>query len=341
MLIPQQGVADIWGPSCEAAARLAAAEVNAAAGILGQQVELLTIDAGQSRAVVAQALRRMIRDERIEALVAMHLSDLRGFVASIIPSELPYVYTPLYEGGEANANVFAIGETPDRLLRPGIEWLADHRRVERWYLVGNDYIWPQAMHGRARRLLRDLGANVVGSSLLPFAMADYAPILDRIRAERPDAILMSLVGEDAVSFNRAFAESRLSRGILRFSTAIEENVLYGIGPDNTENMHLSGGYFSHLRSAENDAFRDDYHAAYGEAPPVQNEIGQSCYEGMHYLAALMNHAGSPAASAMRRATSTMEPFHRSARFSGLGTDRSRKVHVATADGIDLRIVHSR
>ncbi|WP_131194804.1 substrate-binding domain-containing protein [Lichenihabitans psoromatis] len=341
LLIPMQGAAGIWGPSCEASARLAVAELNAGAGMLGQSVDLVIIDAGQTRSHVERVLRDIVVSQSVDALVGMHLSDLRGIVASQIPPDMPYVYTPLYEGGDAVSNVFAIGETPDRLLRPGIEWLTTHRRAERWWLIGNDYIWPHVVHRHARQMLRQLGCRVVGSALLPFDLEDYEPILDQIRADRPDAVLMSLIGEDAVRFNRAFAEAGLAGDVLRFATAIDENVLYGIGAENTENMHLSSGYFAHLRSPENDAFRERYHAAFGASPPVQNDIGQSCYEGLHYLAALMGVAGTSSAPAMRSVVNGATPLHRSARASDPTRERSRRVHLAVADGVDVRVVQSR
>jgi urea transport system substrate-binding protein len=315
-------------------------ELNAVSGIVGRRVELVVLDSGAPRPALACILRSAIASGEIVALLGMHPSDLRAFVTAHIPSDFPYVYTPLYEGGETAPNVFAIGETPDRLLRPGIAWLAEHRRARRWFFVGNDYVWPRMMHGVARDLVARHGGSTSSEAYFPFGTEDFDPVFAGIRAAKPDVVLMSLIGDDAVRFNRAFAEAGFAGRMLRFSTAIDENVLYGIGPENTENMVLTAGYFAHLRSMENDVFRESYHAVFGESPPMQNDLGQSCYEGLHYLAALVGQAQSTSARALRRAAGSLFQ-HRSARFAGKGTARRRKIHVARADGLDLHIVDSR
>ena len=53
---------------------------------------------------------------------------------------------PVYEGGERAPGVFMVGETPPRQLKPAIHWLAEQRGARRWYLVGNDYVWPHVSH---------------------------------------------------------------------------------------------------------------------------------------------------------------------------------------------------
>ncbi len=345
LLIPLQGAAGLWGPSCDACARVAMADLNAGSGILGDVVELVVFDSGASRHDIACRLaeatapRHVTGHAPIQALVGMHPSDLRSFVSDTIPEDLPYIYTPLYEGGETAPNVFAIGETPDRLLRPGIAWMSDHHRVRRWFFVGNDYVWPRMMHRVARRLVVQHGGCDVGEAYLPFGLQDFERVLDAIRTAQPDAVLMSLLGEESIRFNRAFAAAGLPAGIERFSTAVDENVLYGIGADCTENMVVASGYFAHLATRENDVFRERYHGLLGDTPPMQNDLGESCYEGLHYFAALAEHARSTSARAMRRAARSL-PFHRSARFAGQGTARHRMIHVAAADGLDLHVLRS-
>ena len=338
LLIPLQGASGLWGPSCEACARLAALELSAANGILGDAVELVLIDSGAAKPKIAHDLDAAMARESIAALVGMHTSDLRAFVKGRIPSDMPYIYTPLYEGHETAENVFAIGETPERLLEPGIAWLAEHRSVRRWFLIGNDYVWPRMMHGVASGLIGRQGGTVVGERYVPLGATDFDEVLRVVRSVQPDAVLVSVIGEDAVHFNRAFAEAGLARGILRFSTAVEENILYGIGADKTENMYLTAGYFAHVRSAANDGFRERYHGAFGDAPPMQNDIGQSCYEGVHFLATLANHARSMSAKTLRKRVTGM-PRYRSARSASVGGTH-RAIHLARVEGFHPHIIAS-
>ena len=68
----------------------------------------------------------------------------------------------------------------------------------------------------------------------------------RIRAARPDVVLISLIGTDSITFNRAFAEHGLASQMLRLAGAMDETVLLGIGADNTENLFCASGYFVNL-----------------------------------------------------------------------------------------------
>ena len=115
---------------------------------------------------------------------------------------------------------------------------------------------------------------------------------------------MSLVGQDAVNFNRAFGRCGLARDMFRLSCAIEENGLLAIGADNTDGLFVSSGYFGSLDNDANMAFKERYHNHFGQRAPTLNSLGQSTYEGMHFMAALARRAAddnAPAARAIGRA----------------------------------------
>jgi urea transport system substrate-binding protein len=337
LVIPLQGVAGLWGLSCEAGATMAALEINGDGGILGKPIEIVTIDAGTNQRDVQWAVRDVL-DAGAEALVAMHPSDLRPIIANVIPQHIPYVYTPLYEGGERRPNVFAIGETSEDLLSPGIVWLSQYRGAQRWYLIGSDYAWPRRSNHFAATKIRDVGGQVVGEDYVPFGVSDYQSLFARVRASRPDVVFLSLLGEEAIRFNRAFAEAGLSEQMLRCSLAVDENVLYAIGPDKVEVLFVSSSYFANLRSQQNDAFLERYHGVFGEMPPIQNAFGKSCYEGMHFLAALAEAASSMRADRLRRCLKPGFQFRSTRNRVGLGVKRA--IHFAEAQGTQFRIVGS-
>src|SRR5712692_6113008 len=248
LLIPLSGPDGIWGLACHKSAILAASEINQRGGVLGRELRLVIGNAGGDCADVAGTACRMIEDDAIEAVIGMHISAVRIALVRALGGRVPYIYTPLYEGGEHAYGVFAVGETPEQQLRPALHWLAQERHARRWYLVGNDYVWPRMSHRTAKRYIGSSGGIVVGEDYLPFGQEDHAPALERIAAARPDAVLISMVGREAVAFNRSFAEHGLARHVLRLSIALDENVLLGIGAENAENLFSSAGYFTALRT---------------------------------------------------------------------------------------------
>jgi ABC-type branched-subunit amino acid transport system substrate-binding protein len=294
LLVPINGSAGIWGPSSVACAQLAQAEINAAGGVLDRPLRLRVIDSSDEALEVGHVTGELMRCGAIDAIVGMHTSQVRQRVLRDVARQIPYVYTPLYEGGESTPGVFALGETPGQQLRPAIEHLMERHRAHRWMFIGNDYVWPRVSHRLAARYVSDRGGRVLGDRYLPFGVEDLSELLDEIRRLRPQAILLSLVGQDAVNFNRAFGRCGLSRDMLRLSCAIEENGLLAIGADNTQGLFVSSGYFASLDSDANMAFKERYYNHFGQRAPTLNSLGQSTYEGMHFMAALARRAADDA-----------------------------------------------
>lgn len=290
LLVPINGSAGIWGPSSIACAQLAQAEINADGGLLDRHLRLRVIDSSDEATEVGSVTAGLMNAGAIDAIVGMHTSQVRQRVVREVARQIPYVYTPLYEGGERTPGVFALGETPGQQLRPAIEYLATRHAATRWMFAGNDYVWPRVSHRLAGRYVGALGGTVVADRYLPFGTEDYAELLDEIRRLKPQAILLSLVGQDAVHFNRAFGRSGLSRDMLRLSCAIEENGLLAIGADNTDGLYVSSGYFASLCNDANMAFKERYYNHFGQRAPTLNALGQSTYEGVHFMAALARRA---------------------------------------------------
>jgi len=290
LLVPINGSAGIWGPSSIACAQLAQAEINAAGGLLERRLRLRVIDSSDEALEVGSVTAELMHSGAIDAVVGMHTSQVRQRLLRDIARQIPYVYTPLYEGGENTPGVFAIGETPGQQLRPALEYLIERYRARRWVFVGNDYVWPRVSHKLAARYVADRGGELLADRYLPFGAEDFAELLDEIRRLQPNGILLSLVGQDAVQFNRAFGASGLSRNTFRLSCAIEENGLLAIGADNTDGLFVSSGYFASLDSDANMAFKESYYNHFGQRAPTLNALGQSTYEGVHFMAALARRA---------------------------------------------------
>ena len=337
-LIPLSGPAGLWGPSCQTSGMLASREVNAAGGILGREVELVFADAGADPQTVADEAIDLIVENRAEAVVGMHISAVRVALVRALRGRMPYVYTPVYEGGERSPGLFMVGETPAQQLKPAIHWLAEHRRVRRWYLVGNDYIWPHVSHRAARRYIKATSGEVVGVDYVPFGCEDHEAHFARVRKARPDAVLVSMVGTDCVTYNRAFACEGLARHMLRLSVASEENTLLGIGARYAENFYFTSAYMVALDTAANRAFLDRYHAAFGPEAPMPNTIGQSCYEGIHLYAELARRAASLAVTELSRVSEGLSYAGARGRVTMRARHLLSDIYLAQADGLTFRIL---
>lgn len=249
MVVPLQGPAGLFGPSCEAITELAVHELNESGGILGRQVEAEVVDGGGTPARVAGELRRLVDSGRVDAVSGWHISSIRHALAPVVADRVPYVYTSLYEGGERRSGIFCTGETPRCQIEPP-RWLRDHLGAWRWFVVGDDYVWPHRSTRAIRQYAKDLDLRLTGEAFVGLGAGDMSTVVREVEQSTSDGVLMLLVGQDAVRFNRAFAAHGLSDRLLRFSPLMEENMLLASGANATGNLYVSAAYFRSMVTAD-------------------------------------------------------------------------------------------
>ncbi len=306
VMVPDSGPAGLFGPSCRNCAVLAIDELNANGGILRRTVEPVFADVGTPPAEAVNTALKLVASDRVEALVGMNDSAVRSAIAGALRGRVPYIYTPVYEGGECGNGMFVVGETPAQQLKPVIPYLARKKSVKKWYLIGNDYSWPRNTNVAAKQYIASTGGSVVGEEYLSFEVANFDASLQKIRASGADAVLITLVGGASVGFNIAFAQMGLDKQAIRLGTLIEENTLMGIGAANSNGLWASAGYFASISTPSNNAFVMQYNAKFGADAAPLNALGESVYEGILLLSALAEKSGSVSTPAfMANAEGTM------------------------------------
>lgn len=291
-VVPLSGPAGIFGPSCEACGVLATDEINAAGGVLGRELRLRLVNGGRDPTAVATEVESLVSDGSVQAVVGWHISAVRQQIAPRIGGRVPYVYTPLYEGGEHTPGVFVTGETPSRQLLPAMRWMARELGVRTWCIVGDDYIWPRASAAAARRFAARCHVQIRDEVFVALGTEDFEPTLHRVERSGARGVLMFLVGSDAVLFNRGFAARGLDADRVRFSPLMDENVLLGTGAGATRGIYAAAGYFETLATADSLDFERRYVRRFGVDAPTLNSPGESCFEGLTLLSTLAERASS-------------------------------------------------
>jgi urea transport system substrate-binding protein len=337
-VIPLQGAAGLFGPSCELCAQLAAEELNAEGGVLARELRFVVVDGSAPPARVADETAGLVAQRRVEAVVGWHISAIRQALAPRLVGRVPYVYTALYEGGERTPGVFMTGETPAAQLLPAMRWLRAEHGVRRWCIIGDDYVWPRGTAKVARGYAAECDGEVCDQVFVPLGTAEFASALDRVERCRPDGVLMLLVGQDAVHFNRAFAAAGLDAECRRLSTLMDENMLLASGAGSTRGICAAAGYFEALATPESLDFGWRYTRRFGPDAPTLNSLGESCYEGVMLLAALARaartldvHVISAVADSVRYAGPRGEVDLRQCHVA-------QRIYLAEADGLRFDVV---
>lgn len=341
VLLHFQGPGGIYGPSCQAVTELAVAEINATGGVLGRPVRAELLDAGQPPPVLRRELAAALDGGRLHALTGWHTSAVRNAVVPVVQQRVPYVYPAAYEGAESRSGLYVTGEVPSAQLFPAIRRLRATRGARRWYVVGDDYAWPRGTFRALSRQIAGLDAQFAGARFLPAAGAsagELAATLDAVESARADGVLLLMVGQNGVRFNRAFARRGLHERMLRLSTLMEENMLLGSGVGATADLYSAGGWFRSLATGEAMDLIGRYTAHHGLHAPAVGAAAEACYEGIFALRSIVQRAGSAAVASTDRSVDGLayEGPRGPMQFNGNHADQ--RLYLARADGVDFELL---
>lgn len=302
-VVPLQGPTGIYGPSCLACGELATEQLNAADGIAGRKVDLVIVDAGRHPDAVADEVARLVDHGLVEAVAGWHISAVRQAITKRIGGKVLYAYAAMHEGSDDTPGVFMLGERPVNQLLPAAHWMREQLGVKRWAIVGNDYVFPRVTGETTRQALADSASQVVSASYVPLGTENFSDVLRDLDQRDVDGVIMLLMGQDAVHFNRQFARHGLADRLTRLSPAIEENTLLGGGAQSHQNLYAAAAYFDNLETSESAELASAYYRRFGVWAPALNAIGESCYEAIHFLATVGKTCGGISMSAITSMTS--------------------------------------
>ncbi|MGY9046487.1 nitrile hydratase regulator [Puniceibacterium antarcticum] len=337
LILSHEGLAGLWTLGCQGASLLAAAELNVGGGVLGQEIELVQIDSGESPASAFRAAQRLALDENVDAVIGLQSSNLRSAVRRGLNGLAPYIYTPHYEGGFCGPGTAQLGITDSEVLNPSLDWMTTHRRAKRFFFVGNDYIWPRVAHGTTSEAVQRAGGTFVGAALLPLGQRDYDQVLEKIRQTRPDVVVIAMLGEDSVCFNRAFADDGLSGNIIRLNLAFDETQLLALADSGTENLFAAQSYFDTSRGLDRDSLVEKYDACFSGQRPMMTANAVQCYDAIYLVAAMARQVGRVDGSSMAH---FLRPrLQRDHAYRMIG-HADAGVRLAEADGVDFIVRRS-
>ncbi len=295
MVIPFQGPGGLYGPSAMASAELAVQEMNEDGGLLGQPVALQWVDGGGSPLRVASAVDDLIRGHNIDAIAGWHISSVRNALVPVVAGRVPYVYPALYEGGERRSGVYCTGEAPDDYLLPALEWFRDSLGVRRWFVIGDNYVWPRRTCRWLRQHTPNLGVTIADIHFVNYGVPDPEGLrrgIEAMQASHCDGVISLMIGQNAVEFNRAFGKAGLPSSMIRLCPLSDENVLLADGAQNNTELYAAGAYFSTLVTESALDLVGRYHHLHGDGAPALSGPAESCLESLAALTALVRRAGS-------------------------------------------------
>ena len=285
------GANSVIAPAVVQSSQLAVDEINAAGGILGRKIQLEIVDDGSGAVGAQKAFDTLVFQKKVDAIIAMETSAARNAALPIIArGKVPYIYTSFYEGRSCSPWMHVNAWVPEQQVAPIVNYFWINLNARNYFLVGNDYAFGRGMLEFTKKYIEKNGGKVVGEEYLPIDGSDWTPVLSKIRAAKPDALVSATAGgAPNVSLAKQLQGSGLN--LAYGNLAIDEATAKSMG-DVAKGMYMSASYLTTIDTPENQKFMAGLNKKFGADTKTPNELSEPQYEGFFLYKAAVEKAGS-------------------------------------------------
>lgn len=291
LLTSKSGPGSVFAAATGILATMAVDEINAEGGIRGRPLRLVVGDDGTDPDLGAVEARRLVRSGCRVIMATTTSATFARVAAELRRSGVLLVHTLMNEGGLGGDLRVQLGERPYEQLRAAVAPMMREAGGRRWFLAGNDYVWPHAVHAAAREVVAGQRGRVVGEAFAGLGTRDFTPVVEAVLASGADLVLSSFVGADLVAFERQCHAMGVRDRARSLALALDEPTRERIGDAAGAGMWGVSGYFEQLPDAANADFLRRYRRAFGAFAPPVSSISESAYEALHLYAAAARRAG--------------------------------------------------
>lgn len=291
-ILDTSGIFDAYGKPMDMAMQLAVEEINAAGGLNGEQVEVVSYDTQSDMALYTQYAQQLARKDKVDVVHGGILSASREAIRPTLRrANIPYFYNVVYEGGVCDRNIVVTGVTPSQQVEVLVP-----AAIKKWgpkvYILAADYNYGQITARWMEKYAKEAGGEVLAVDFFPLDVADFGSTIAKIQGAAPDIVLSALVGGNHLSFYRQWAASGMKDKIPLASTTLglgnEHKVLT---PEEGNGILVAYNYSPEISSPANDAFLKAWTEKYGDTSLI-HEIAVSNYQGIQLWAEALRKAGS-------------------------------------------------
>lgn len=264
VLFSLTGTTGIIEESLNKATLLAIEEINDAGGINGMKIVPVVEDPASDPATFAVKARKLVVGDKCVSVFGSYTSASRKAVLPVFEKrDNLYWYPTLYEGRECSKNVIYTGAVPNQQQDEFIPWLVE-KFGKKFYLIGSNYIYPKEENNYCKKLLEELGAEVVNEEYVPLGHSEFSSVINKIQSTQPNVIFSTVVGDSVVALHRQYRAAGLDPDKMPMaSLTTSENEVAAMGGDAAAGHFTSAPYFMVHQSPENERFVEAYKSRWG------------------------------------------------------------------------------
>ncbi|MBU4528814.1 MAG: urea ABC transporter substrate-binding protein [Hoeflea sp.] len=284
------------------------AQQNAKGGVLGKQLEAVVVDPASDWPLFAEKARELMTVQNVDVMFGCWTSVSRKSVLPVIEELNGLLFYPVqYEGEESSKNVFYTGAAPNQQAIPATDYFLEELGVEKFALLGTDYVYPRTTNKILEQYLKDKGiaAEDIFVNYTPFGHSDWSKIVADVVALGADGkkvgVISTINGDANIGFYKELAAAGISADdipVVAFSVGEEE--LSGLDTTNLVGHLAAWNYFQSAESPVNAEFIKEWKAFAGEAR-VTNDPMEAHYIGFNMWVNAVEAAGTTDVDAVRTA----------------------------------------
>ena len=281
---------------------------NAAGGLLGCTLEAVVVDPASDWPLFAEKARELLTVHNVDVIFGNWTSVSRKSVLPVIEELNGLLFYPVqYEGEESSKNVFYTGAAPNQQAIPATDYFLDELGVEKFALLGTDYVYPRTTNNILESYLQSKGiaAGDIFVNYTPFGHSDWSKIVADVVALGADGkkvgVISTINGDANIGFYKELAAAGISADdipVVAFSVGEEE--LAGLDTTNLVGHLAAWNYFQSAESDANDAWVAAWKDRMG-AERVTNDPMEAHYIGFNMWVNAATDAGSVDVDAVRSA----------------------------------------
>ena len=261
---------------------LAVEEINAAGGVNGKKIALVTRDDNGSPGDAVRAAEELVAREQVDVLAGGFLSNI-GLALADFAKQKKFFYLasePLtdkivWQGG----NKYTFRLRPSTYMQSAmLVPEAAKLKKKRWAVVYPNYEYGQSAVATFKALLKAAQPDVefVAEQAPPLGKLDAGSVVQALADAKPDAIFNVLFGADLSKFVREGNTRGLFQGRAVVSMLTGEPEYLDPLKDETPNGWVVTGYpWYGIQTPEHKAFFLAYHAKYNDYPRLGSVVGYS------------------------------------------------------------------
>lgn len=291
------GANSVVAPSVVQSSELAAAEINAAGGILGRTIELVVADDASGAQGAQRAFDSLVFQTGVDVLISMETSAARNAGLPIVNrGQVPYIYTSFYEGRSCSPWMYVNAWVPEQQVAPIVDHFMNEYEAKTFFLIGSDYAFGRGMLEFTREYVEANGGEIVGEEYLPMDGSDWTSIISQLRSAAPDALITSTAGgAPNVTLTRQLRAAGVT--IPYGNLAVDEGTAASMGADAT-GIYIAASYLTSIDSPENQAFLAAMADKFGADLRTPNDLSVPQYEAIYAYKAAVEMAGTTDAQAV-------------------------------------------